>query len=63
MRYREFKININEATIAASTPSSIPAYIDNLNQLLATNQVIPAGKQGEISIVPEPNQKVTVLQM
>jgi hypothetical protein len=58
MRYREFKTNINEATIAASTPSSIPTYIANLNQLLATNQVIPAGKQGEINFLPEPNQKV-----
>jgi len=58
MRYREFKTNINEATIAASTPSSIPMYIDNLNQLLATNQMIPAGKQGEINFMPDPNQKV-----
>jgi hypothetical protein len=58
MRYREFKKTITEATIAASTPSSIPTYIANLNQLLSTNQTIPAGKQGEINFVPDPNQKV-----
>ena len=58
MRYREFKKIISEATLQGSTPSSVPIYIDNLNQMLANNQPIPVGLRGEQNLIPDPNQKV-----
>ena len=58
MRYRQFKKIIAEATLQGSTPSSVPIYIDNLNQMLASNQPIPVGLRGEQNLIPDPNQKV-----
>jgi hypothetical protein len=58
MRYREFKKIISEATLQGSSDKSMPVYIDNLNQLLTTNQPVPVGVAGQQSLIPEPNQKV-----
>ena len=62
MRYREFKKNITEATLAGSTPTSVPGYINAVNSLLAKNQPIPFGNTGKEILQPEPNQKIDNLQ-
>jgi len=62
MRFKEFKIKINEATLARSTPTSIPKYLAQLNQQLSTNQPIAIGDQGEEQLIPDPKQKVSNLE-
>ena len=62
MRYREFKKNIREATLATSTPTSVPGYINAVNSLLAKNEPIPFGDSGQEVLQPEPNQKINNLQ-
>jgi len=59
MRYRDFKIQ--EAMLGASSPSSVPGYLQKLNQMLASGQPIQMGKNGDFSFTPAPGQNITDL--
>jgi hypothetical protein len=59
MRYRDFKIQ--EAILGASSPSSVPGYLQKLNQMLASGQPIQMGKNGDFSFTPAPGQSITDL--
>lgn len=60
MRFQEFKIT--EAILGASSPSSVPAYIEKVNQILATpGATIEMGKDGGNIFQPAPGQKITDL--
>jgi len=61
MRFKEFKKKISEATLSASTPTSIPGYINKLNQKLAANQLIAIGANGDEQLQPDSKQKVSNL--
>lgn len=62
MRFNEFKLI--EATLGGSTPSSVPAYINAVNELLKNpNYRFPIGKNGnEGMFLPLPNQQVSSLK-
>lgn len=61
MRFIDFKLT--EATLGGSTPSSVPAYINAVNELLKNpNYRFPIGKDGnEGMFMPLPGQQVSSL--
>ena len=60
MRYKDFKIA--EAILQSSSPSSVPGYIEKVNQILKTpGATIEMGKNGGNIFQPNPNQQITDL--
>lgn len=58
MRFQEFKLT--EAILGASSPSSVPGYIEKVNQILATpGATIEMGPNGGNMFQPNPGQKIT----
>jgi hypothetical protein len=52
---------VSEATIATSSPASVPAYIKALNRLLASGGVLAVGGTGQYQFTPNPGQQVVAL--
>ena len=52
---------LKEANLQRTTPTSVPTYIGNINQLLKRNANMPFGKQGEKIFTPTPGQQVKKL--
>jgi hypothetical protein len=60
MRFTDFKIT--EAILGASSPSSVPGYLEKVNQILATpGATIEMGPNGGNVFQPNPGQTVTDL--
>lgn len=60
MRYSDFKLV--EAILQSSSPSSVPGYIEKVNQILATpGATIEMGPNGGNMFQPNPGQKITDL--
>lgn len=60
MRFQEFKIT--EAMLGASSPSSIPGYIEKVNQILSSpNPKLELGNNGGMFFVANPGQQIQTL--